>query len=71
MTVVGNTSKQDFEKRFDEMFTGDMRGVYKVVVIVDRIKDRIVGSGTILMEKKFIRQTGTVSITDCFNLLPM
>jgi len=53
------------------MFTGGMKGVYKVVVIVDKIKDRIVGSGTILMEKKFIRQTGTVSIAYCFNLLPI
>jgi hypothetical protein len=43
------------------MFSENSRGLYKIVVIVDKIKDRIVGAGTIMMEKKFIRQTGTVS----------
>lgn len=44
------------------MFSEEARGLYKIVVIIDKKKDRIVGSGTILMEKKFIRQLGTVRV---------
>ena len=33
--------------------------VYKIVVIYDIGKKRIVGSGSLILEKKFIRQLGT------------
>ena len=61
LTVVGKVTKQDFEKRFDEMFPSHDH-VYKIVVIVDRETDKIVGCGTIFIEKKFIRQSGIVTI---------
>ena len=33
--------------------------VYKIVVIFDVEKQRVVGSGSLVLEKKFIRQLGT------------
>lgn len=54
LTVIGNATKETFEKRFDEMFPSHDH-IYKVVVIVDKARDKIVGCGTIFMEKKFIR----------------
>ena len=41
------------------MFPG-RADTYRIVVIVDRKLDKVVGCGTIFIEKKFIRQTGTV-----------
>ena len=54
LTVVGIVSQEMFEKRFDEMFT-QRRGVYKIVVIVHRDSDHIIGTGGVFLEKKFIR----------------
>lgn len=34
--------------------------VYKIVVIVDKAADYIIGAGTIFFEKKFIRKAGIV-----------
>jgi len=33
---------------------------YFIVVAVDRAKDKIVGSASLMLERKFIRSTGTV-----------
>ena len=33
---------------------------YKIVVLLDISKNKIIGSGTLLIEKKFIRSLGTV-----------
>lgn len=38
LTVVGNVTKEDYEKRFDEMFP-KRSDVYKIVVLVDRERD--------------------------------
>jgi hypothetical protein len=61
LTVVGTVTKEDFEKRFDEMFP-KRAGVYKIVVLVDRERDHIIGAGTIFFEKKFMRKLGIVRI---------
>eukprot|EP00347_Sterkiella_histriomuscorum_P006848 403351205 len=55
LTVVGNVTKEDFEKRFDEMYPS-RQDVYKIVVIVERASNWIVGCGTIFFEKKFVRK---------------
>lgn len=60
LTVVGEVSKQDFENRFDWIFPRQS-DTYYIVVIVDKLKDKVIGSATLLLERKFIRNTGTVS----------
>ena len=36
--------------------------VYRIVVIVDKKKDKVIGTGTLFVEKKFLRQTGIVTL---------
>jgi len=57
--VVGQVSKEDFEKRFDELFP-QRSDIYKIIVLLDKRADYIIGAGTIFFEKKFIRKTGIV-----------
>ena len=35
--------------------------VYKIIVIFDKQKNKVVGTATVYMEKKFIRQNGIVN----------
>jgi len=51
---VGKVTKEDFERRFDEMFPSHAH-IYKIIVIIDTSNDKVIGSGTIFMEKKFLR----------------
>ena len=66
LTVVGDVSQKDFEKQFDWMFPSHA-DTYFVVVIVDRNKDMVIGSATLIIEKKFLRSCGTVSTCACVN----
>ena len=59
LTKIGDVTKDDYEKRFDELFP-KRADVYRIVVIVDKKKDKIIGTGTIFIEKKFLRQCGIV-----------
>ena len=59
LTVVGNVTQEEYERRWDELFKKHSDH-YKIVVIVDKRKDLIVGSGTLFIEKKFIRESGIV-----------
>ncbi|XP_023222322.1 probable glucosamine 6-phosphate N-acetyltransferase isoform X1 [Centruroides sculpturatus] len=56
LTKVGNVSHEDFLRRFYSM--KGCPDSYYVTVIEDIKKNRIVGSATLFIEKKFIRQTG-------------
>ncbi|XP_067127299.1 probable glucosamine 6-phosphate N-acetyltransferase [Centruroides vittatus] len=56
LTKVGNVSHEDFLRRFFSM--KGCPDSYYVTVIEDIKKNRIVGSATLFVEKKFIRQTG-------------
>ncbi|CDW77906.1 glucosamine 6-phosphate n-acetyltransferase [Stylonychia lemnae] len=58
LTVVGQVTKEDFEKRFDEMFP-KRQEIYKIIVLLDKRADYIIGAGTVFFEKKFIRNTST------------
>nr|CAG4651400.1 EOG090X0FKI [Simocephalus serrulatus] len=53
LTQVGNITEEQFQEQFN--FMKNSHGTYYCTVIVDTIKDRIVGASTLLMERKFIR----------------
>ncbi|XP_057374236.1 probable glucosamine 6-phosphate N-acetyltransferase [Daphnia carinata] len=53
LTEVGNISEEQFQEQFK--FMKNSHGTYYCTVIIDTIKDRVVGASTLLMERKFIR----------------
>ncbi|KAG0207444.1 Glucosamine-phosphate N-acetyltransferase-like protein [Mortierella sp. GBA30] len=53
LTVVGDVSEQAFQQTFETMRRCD--GVYHVVVIEDLAQSRIVATGTLIVEQKFLR----------------
>jgi len=57
LTTVGDVTKSEFEQRFDEMKAG--AGGYHVLVILDG-EQKIVGTGALIVEKKFIHRLGVV-----------
>ena len=44
-------------QRFDELFPR-LADMYKIIVIEDLRKQRIIGTGTVIIESKFIRDLG-------------
>lgn len=63
LTTVGDVSEQEFAGRFEEMKApggvGRGAGGYHVLVILDGDK-KIVGTGALIVEKKFIHNLGLV-----------
>jgi len=57
LTQVGDISKPEFEARFDEMKAGS--GGYHVLVILNGER-KIVGTGALIVERKFIHKLGLV-----------
>ncbi|KAK4569644.1 Glucosamine-phosphate N-acetyltransferase-like protein [Recurvomyces mirabilis] len=57
LTHVGDVSKEEFEKRWDEMKAG--AGGYHILVILDE-NEKIVGTGALIVERKFIHHLGLV-----------
>ena len=57
LTVVGDTTKEQFMARFDELFPR-MSDMYKIIVIEDVRRQRIAGAGSVIIEKKFVRNLG-------------
>ncbi|EED19843.1 glucosamine 6-phosphate N-acetyltransferase, putative [Talaromyces stipitatus ATCC 10500] len=53
LTWTGDISENDYHERFDWQKENG-KGWYYCVVIVDDAADRIVGTGTVVIEKKFI-----------------
>uniref|UniRef100_T1IRR5 Protein transport protein SEC23 n=1 Tax=Strigamia maritima TaxID=126957 RepID=T1IRR5_STRMM len=51
LTQVGDVSKQQFQERFNQMKAAKN---YYVLVIEDRITERVIGAATLLVELKFI-----------------
>jgi hypothetical protein len=49
-----------FIQRFDDIFPRQS-DTYKIIVIVDTKLNKIIGSGSLILEKKFVRDTGIVS----------
>jgi len=62
LTVVGHVTKESFEERYDWLFPKHS-DTYFIMVIVDKAKDAIVGSATLMLERKFLRSTGIVNLT--------
>ena len=60
LTVVGNVTKSSFEERYDWIFPKHS-DTYFIIVIVDRTKNNVIGSATLMLERKFLRSTGIVS----------
>ena len=58
LTEVGQISREQFDQTFSTLLEA---GIYKVIVIVDRNTNLIIGSGTLLIEQKFIRNCGKAS----------
>mgnify|MGYP000388492422 CR=1 FL=1 len=63
LTTVGNVSEEEFTRRFKEIFNAKEKSdshtpPYFIAVIED--KGRIVATGTLLIEKKFIHGCGCV-----------
>jgi len=58
LTTVGEVSKADFQKRFDEMKAG--AGGYHVLVILDG-DHKIVGTGALIVERKLYVVSSTSS----------
>ena len=54
LTVGTDYSEEKFHQRFDQMFAKESH-VYKIIVIEDNKTGKIIGSGTVFMEKKFLR----------------
>jgi len=57
LTTVGEVTEAEFGKRFDEMKAG--AGGYHVLVILDG-QEKIVGTGALIVERKFIHHLGLV-----------
>ena len=60
LTEVGSVTREQFEQTWDAMFA-TKSDIYKVIVIVDKAKNEIIGSGTLMIEQKFIRNCGKAS----------
>jgi glucosamine-phosphate N-acetyltransferase len=56
LTEIGNVTKHDYEKRFDQMKNCD--GTYYTCVVEDTTVNKIIASTTLVFEQKFIRNTG-------------
>ena len=59
LTQVGTPTKAQFMERFDELFPRQA-DTYKIIVIEDVRKQKIIGAGSVIVEKKFIHDMGIV-----------
>ena len=57
LTLVGDTTKAQFMQRFDELFPR-LSDIYKIIVVEDVRKGKVIGAGSLVVEKKFIRDLG-------------
>ncbi|WVR09169.1 hypothetical protein IAU60_006231 [Kwoniella sp. DSM 27419] len=58
LTAAPSLSPQTYAQTFNEMKA--CANTYFVIVILDKASDRIVGSGSIIVERKFLRSAGLV-----------
>ncbi len=61
LSVVGKVTQKDYEAQYDWIFPANS-DTYFIIVIVDKAKDKIIGTATMLIERKFLRSTGIVSL---------
>lgn len=62
LTVAPDAGELAWHRQFEAMMVeeGKANGTYYCIVIVEIETDRIVGGGTLMMERKFIRHLGSV-----------
>lgn len=58
LTTVGETSREEFARIYQQMFSG--RNDYLTVVLEEIATEKLAGVGTIFIEQKFIRSCGKV-----------
>ncbi|KAL1964905.1 hypothetical protein VTN77DRAFT_6258 [Rasamsonia byssochlamydoides] len=59
LTATGDISEEQFHEQYD-WIKANGQGWYYCVVIVDEKNDRIVGTGAMVVERKFIHNLGTI-----------
>ena len=57
LTSVGETTKEQYAERFRRLGLADSNN-YKIIVCIDEATDKVIASGTVLLELKFIRNLG-------------
>ena len=57
LTKVGEVPREQFDKQFDFIFPR-LAEMYKIIIIEERSTGKLVGSGSVIFERKFIRNTG-------------
>ena len=57
LTKGTDYSEKQFQERFDAMFPKESHN-YKIIVIEHKATGQIIGSGSLIIEKKFIRNAG-------------
>ncbi|WWC73227.1 uncharacterized protein I206_107193 [Kwoniella pini CBS 10737] len=58
LTVAPRLSPKAYRENFDQLKA--CSGTYFIIVIVDKASDKIVASGSIIVERKFLRNAGLV-----------
>ncbi|KAJ3406156.1 hypothetical protein CcCBS67573_g03474 [Chytriomyces confervae] len=58
LTTVGAVTKQQFEERFEYLKTRN--DTYFTIVVEDIAKSRIIGAGSVVVERKFVHGCGLV-----------
>ena len=57
LTVVGDVTKETFEQQFK--LIKKLPETYKIIVGIDESKDKVVCNGSLILERKFIRNCST------------
>ena len=68
LTVVGDITKGQFRERFHDYKRNN--GTYFLIVVEDVRRNRIAGCGTMILERKFIHQMGSVGHLEDVVTLP-
>ncbi|XP_010549971.1 PREDICTED: glucosamine 6-phosphate N-acetyltransferase [Tarenaya hassleriana] len=58
LTVTGSVSDEEFDRRFEEI--GSYGDDHAICVIEDEMLEKIVATGSVMIEKKFVRKCGKV-----------
>jgi len=69
LTTVGDVSEEDFRAQLHFLET-ERGGDYCILVVEDEGKSRIMGTGTLLVEHKFIHACGSVGHIEDIVVLP-
>eukprot|EP01103_Thecamoeba_quadrilineata_P003688 TRINITY_DN1343_c0_g1_i4.p1 TRINITY_DN1343_c0_g1~~TRINITY_DN1343_c0_g1_i4.p1 ORF type:complete len:123 (-),score=15.35 TRINITY_DN1343_c0_g1_i4:322-660(-) len=60
LSVVGDITKEEFQRRFRELQS--VKDTYYIIVVENLTTKEIVGSGSLIIERKFLHHCGNVRI---------